>query len=53
LTSKIRLQANIDAYNLFNVNSVRGVTSTYGANWQRPTQILDPRLIQLSGSLNF
>jgi hypothetical protein len=53
LTSKMRLQANIDAYNLFNASSVRGVTSTFGANWQRPTQILDPRLVQLSGSLNF
>jgi len=53
LTSKIRLQANIDAYNLFNVNSVRGVTSTYGANWQRPTQILDPRIVQFSGTLSF
>ena len=53
LTGRIKLQANIDAYNLFNASSVRGVTSTYGANWQRPTQILDPRLIQLSGSLNF
>jgi hypothetical protein len=53
LTSKIRLQANVDAYNLFNASSVRGVISTFGANWQRPTQILDPRLVQLSGSLNF
>ena len=53
LTKKIKIQANVDAYNLFNVSSVRSLTSTYGANWQKPTQILDPRIVQFSGTLNF
>jgi hypothetical protein len=53
LTGKIKIQANVDAYNLFNVSSVRSLTSTYGANWQKPTQILDPRIVQLSGTLSF
>jgi hypothetical protein len=53
LTGKIKVQANVDAYNLFNVSSVRSLTSTYGANWQKPTQILDPRIVQFSGTLNF
>jgi hypothetical protein len=53
LTRKIKIQANVDAYNLFNVSSVRSLTSTFGANWQRPTQILDPRIVQLSGTLSF
>jgi hypothetical protein len=47
------VQANIDAYNVFNESSVRSVTSTYGANWQKPTQILDPRIVQLSGTFSF
>jgi hypothetical protein len=53
LTQKVRFQANIDAYNLFNNSSVRALTSAYGANWQRPTQILDPRIVQFSGTLTF
>jgi hypothetical protein len=53
LTAKMRIQANIDAYNLFNASSVRAVTSAYGVNWQKPTQILDPRIVQLSGTLSF
>jgi len=53
LSQKMRLQANLDAYNLMNSNAVRSLTSTYGANWQRPTQILDPRIFQVSGTLNF
>jgi hypothetical protein len=53
LTQKMKLQANLDAYNLMNSNAVRSLTSTYGSNWQKPTQILDPRIFQISGSLNF
>jgi hypothetical protein len=53
LTQKVKFQGNVDAYNLFNVSSVRSLTSAYGANWQRPTQILDPRIVQFSGTLSF
>ena len=48
-----RLQLNLDAYNLFNANSIRAVNSVYGTAWQNPAQILDPRLIQGGFSLNF
>jgi hypothetical protein len=53
LMGRARLQVNLDAYNVLNSSSIRSLTSTYGANWQRPTQILDPRLIQFSGQLSF
>lgn len=44
---------NIDAYNALNANSVRAVNSTFGSAWQRPQQILDPRLIQVGGTISF
>jgi hypothetical protein len=51
--SRLRVQVNLDAYNVTNSSSIRSLTSTFGGNWQRPTQILDPRLIQFSGTINF
>jgi hypothetical protein len=50
---KLRMQVNVDAYNALNANSVRAVNSTFGAAWQRPQQILDPRLIQVGGQISF
>jgi hypothetical protein len=51
--NRFRIQANLDAYNVLNANSIRAVNSTYGPAWRTPLQILDPRLIQIGGSLNF
>jgi hypothetical protein len=56
---RVRVQVNIDAYNALNANSVRALSSTFGsggrasAAWQRPTQILDPRLLQVGGQISF
>src|SRR4051812_25478425 len=51
--NRYRFQVNLDAYNVFNSNAIRAVNSTYGSGWRTPTQILDPRLIQIGGQLNF
>jgi hypothetical protein len=48
-----RLQANFDLYNLLNSSDVLGENTTFGANWQRPTLILNGRLIQFSANMNF
>jgi hypothetical protein len=48
-----RLQANFDVYNVLNANTVLGQNSTYGPNWRVPTLILNGRLIQISGGINF
>jgi hypothetical protein len=32
---------------------VTEVNRVYGANWLQPVQILDPRLVQISGMLTF
>ena len=50
---RFRVQVNLDAYNALNANSVRSVISNYGARWQTPSQILDPRLIQVGGQFSF
>jgi hypothetical protein len=51
--NRFHIQANLDAYNLLNANSVRSVINNYGSSWQKPSQILDARLIQLGGTLSF
>jgi hypothetical protein len=53
-----RLQANFDAYNLFNSNTPVTIFGTYSANpatqrWGQPTQVLDGRLIKFSAQLDF
>jgi hypothetical protein len=51
--AKARVQGNLDVYNVLNSNAVLSTTSTYGARWQYPTQVLDGRLLQLTGQLTF
>jgi len=48
-----RLQANVDAYNLFNKNTPVTLFGTYNANWGHPTQVLDGRLIKFSAQIDF
>jgi hypothetical protein len=49
----VRLQANLDAYNALNSAAVQAVQNTYGANWQTPNTVLDPRILQVSFQLTF
>jgi hypothetical protein len=53
LTKRMRLQANLDAYNALNSSAVQTVQTTFGPNWLTPNTILDPRILQLSGQLTF
>jgi hypothetical protein len=53
ITKTMRLQANLDAYNALNSNAIQAVNNTFGAIWLSPTQILDPRIFQVSGQLSF
>ena len=50
---RTRLQGNFDVFNVLNANSVLGVNNTYGPLWLRPTSILDGRLIEVSGQIDF
>lgn len=53
LPGKARLQTNLDAYNSLNSSAIHAINNTYGGAWKTPTQILDPRLFQLSAQLFF
>ena len=48
-----RLSINFDLANLLNRNDILGVTTAYGAAWQTPTGILDPRLFKLGVQFDF
>ena len=53
LGSRWRVQANADAYNIFNLSPILSRTNTFGSSWGRPSSILAPRLIQFSGKVSF
>ncbi len=50
---RFRFQINFDAYNALNASSVLAVNSTFGSRWQQPTTIMDPRLMQIGGQIDF
>jgi hypothetical protein len=50
---KMRVQANIDAYNLFNSNTPLTLFGTYNARWGQPTQVLEGRLVKFSAQIDF
>ena len=49
LTTRMRLQANLDAYNALNSSAIQSLQTTFGPNWLSPTTILDARILQVSG----
>jgi carboxypeptidase family protein len=51
--STTRLSINFDLANLLNRNDIVGVTTVYGAAWQTPTGIIDPRLFKLGVQFDF
>ena len=48
-----RLQANVDLYNAANAGAVLSVNNTFGANWLRPTNVLQGRLLKFGGQFDF
>jgi hypothetical protein len=53
VTKRVKLQANLDAYNALNSSAVQTLNITFGRNWKSPTTILDARLLQFSAQLSF
>jgi hypothetical protein len=49
----MRLQLNLDAYNVFNSSAVLIEIGTYGSRWRLPATIRDARIFQFGGTLNF
>jgi carboxypeptidase family protein len=50
---QMKLQGNVDLYNVLNASTVLTVNSTFGSTWLQPTQILDARLIKFSMQVDF
>jgi hypothetical protein len=53
LSSRMRLQGNLDIYNALNSSSILTIGTAYGSRWRQPTAIVDPRIFQLSAQLTF
>lgn len=55
LSDGMRLQVNLDVYNLLNDAAILNVNSNYGSGWRRPVVrgIAAPRLFQVSGRVTF
>jgi hypothetical protein len=53
LGAAARFAVNFDVYNVTNSNWIIGYTPTFGPNFERPTQVLAPRLFKVGGSFDF
>ena len=50
---RFRFQINLDAYNIANSSVARTLNSSFGSRWGNPTSIIDPRLVQIGGQIDF
>jgi Carboxypeptidase regulatory-like domain len=53
LTPRLRMQGNLDIYNVFNGGSAIQINNAFGPQWRQPTEVQDPRILQFSAQLNF
>jgi len=53
LSQRVRLQANLDLFNALNSNSITNRNNNYGSSWGVANSVLDGRMLQVSGSLEF
>ena len=53
LAGSRRVQGMVDVYNMLNGSAVLSQNNTFGAAWQRPTQILQARLVKFGVQFDF
>ena len=53
LNQRLRMQGNLDIYNVFNGSGVVQVNNAYGPQWRQPTEVQDPRILQFSAQILF
>ena len=53
LSQRMRLQANLNIYNVFNGSASSSLNTNYGPLWLQPSLLQDGRMLQFSGSLTF
>lgn len=49
----VKLQGNVDVYNVFNASNVLNITTRYGTNWLNVLQVMGGRLVKFSARLDF
>ena len=50
---KVRIQGNMDLYNVFNNGAIVTLSNTFGSTWLQPQQLVDGRMVQFSAKLDF
>ena len=50
---KVRMEPQLDVFNLLNANQVLVMTTRYGAAWQNANSILAPRVFKLGVQIGF
>jgi hypothetical protein len=53
LTQRMRLQTNVNIYNVFNGSASSTLNTTYGPSWMQPSLLQDGRMVQFSSTLTF
>jgi hypothetical protein len=53
VTQSMRLQANLNVYNVFNGSASSVLNTNYGPLWMQPSLLQDGRMVQFSASLTF
>jgi hypothetical protein len=58
LTKRLRSQLNLDVFNVTNNAAIVSLNNTFNSaagstTWLRPTKVLDPRLLEISGRVDF
>jgi hypothetical protein len=51
--SRTRFTGSLDVFNVLNGAGIAQVTTRYGPNWLKPTQIVGARLFRLSAQVDF
>jgi hypothetical protein len=53
VATNVRAQVNLDIFNLTNDASIVSLQTTYGPTWLKPTKVLDSRLVEIGGRVDF
>ena len=53
LSQRLRMQGNLDIYNVFNGSGAVQVNNAFGPQWRQPTEVQDPRILQFSAQIIF
>jgi hypothetical protein len=53
LTQRLRLQANVNVYNVFNGSASSTLNTNYGPLWLQPSLLQDGRMLQFSATMTF